>query len=123
MKKLFFIFFAVMLFTSIESVQAQLSFELKSKGYQRNQYITIKGYEIESKEKYPYMFSNLSSYLIEIKNAKKSENQVAIRIYDNNDKEIASNYNSKTQTFVHTLAFKCGKTGFYYLSFEPLKSN
>lgn len=123
MKKFFLTLLLLGLFACFAPLYAQLSFELKSKGYQRENYVTIKGYEIEGKEKYPYMFSNLSSYLIEIKNASKPDNQVAIKIFDEKDKEIASNFNPKTQTYVHRLAFKCGKTGFYYLSFEPLKND
>ncbi len=123
MKKFFLTLLLSGFVAPLVPLYAQLSFELKSKGYQRANYVTLKGYEIEGKEKYPYMFSNLSSYLIEIKNASKSDNQVAIKIFDENDKEIASNFNPKTQTYVHRLAFKCGKTGFYYLSFEPLKNN
>ncbi|GAB4407577.1 MAG: hypothetical protein OHK0053_34220 [Microscillaceae bacterium] len=122
MKKLFLIglFLGALLLS--QTLRAQVSFELKSKGYQASNYVTIKGYEIDTEEKYPYMFSQLGSYIIELKNLDQAPAPVVIRIFKD-DREVANNYNPKTKQYTKALAFECGKTGLYYLSFENAKTN
>lgn len=99
---------------------AQISFELQSKGVEDGSFVTLKGYEIDENEKYTYMFSNLGFYRIKIRNANRSENQIVIKVLDDKDKEVASNYNPDTKKYVHNFAFRCGKTGLYYLKFNLL---
>ncbi|MDX2302100.1 MAG: hypothetical protein NW226_04835 [Microscillaceae bacterium] len=104
------------------SSQAQTSFVLQSKGVEDDHFVTIKGDDIRPNEKHVYMFSNLGYYRIKIKHPHKESNHVVVRILDQNNKEIASNYNPDTKTYNHHFDFKCGRTGMYYLAFEEMSN-
>lgn len=122
MKKIittFIILLALCSFMAIK-IHAQASFELQSRGADEQSYVTLKGFQINENEKYPYMFSNLGFYRILIKNAAQNDNQISIKIYDKDEREVASNFDPQTRKYVHNFAFSCGKTGVYYVKFDDV---
>ena len=122
MKKTLFVIASLYFsFLFAQSTQAQkLSFVLQSKGIKDHHFVTIKGDEIKANEKHFYMFSNMGYYRIKIKHPHKESNQVILKIFNQDDKEIASNYNPDSKKYNHHMEFKLGKTGMYYLKFEEL---
>lgn len=112
-----FIFFL----TAWVSGFGQPAFELQAKGAKDKHFVTLKGYEIKGGETYPYTFSNLSMYKIKLKLDKKSPKNISIKILDENLFEVASNFNPHNKSFMHHLAYKCGKTGRYYVRFDIIE--
>lgn len=119
--------FAILLFVNTAYTQAQTSFELQCKGYEDGHYVAIKGQEVEKDAKYSYIFSNLTSYKIKVLDTEDPKSQVSVKIFsvDENEqeKEVTSNFNPKNKKYLHTMIFKCGKTGRYHIKFEKIANN
>jgi hypothetical protein len=118
-KKLLSLFFSLTFFATS---YAQISFELQSKGANEKHFVTLKGYDIKGGETYPYTFSNLSMYKIKLKFHGRAKDNISIKILDENLFEVASNFNPKNNSFMHHLAYKCGKTGRYYVRFDVIEN-
>jgi hypothetical protein len=120
MKRILLCGFFGLLFWLINDTEAiaQASFEIKAKGAKDKHYVAIKGEEITPNQKYFYMFSQLTRYQILVQKDPKTKKEVLLRILDEKDKEIASNYNSKKKKYYNHINFKCGKTQKYTVMFE-----
>ncbi|MCU0445499.1 MAG: hypothetical protein MUE85_11325 [Microscillaceae bacterium] len=99
-------------------IQAQTSFEIKSKGASKEQYVPIKGYEITGAKEYTYIFSEQSTYHIKIEDA--NNKPVLLKIYNKDKKEIFSNF--KNQKYYDEISFECPRTEMYYLKVEPVSN-
>lgn len=116
------LFFTILLLTCISlSVQAQSSIRIKSKGAQSEQYVTIKGYEIKDTQEYTYIFSQQSAYHISIEDLQDKD--VSVNIYDNQRKEVFSNYSATKKKYYKEFIFECPQTGVYYMKVSPKKNN
>jgi len=106
----FFLLFAT-------TAQAQSTFEIFVIGALKDKYVAIKGEEIQSKERYAYMFSNSSRYRVLVKST-NPKTKILIKILDKDEKEVATSlYKKKYHSEIN---FKCGKTGMYYVIFKEI---
>lgn len=107
-----------LLFVGISLVSyGQSSIKIKSKGAKSEQYVAIKGYEIKETKEYSYIFSQQSAYHISIEDLKGKD--VLVNIYDNQRKEVFSNYDASKQKYYKDFIFSCPQTGMYYVKVSP----
>jgi hypothetical protein len=116
MKKIIFLITFFTLFL-IQILSAQ-SFEVQAKGANDKHFVAIKGDKIEGQNKFSYMFSNLSVYKFHLKHTKKQS--YMIKILDENENEIATNYDDKKKRYTKNMIFKCPKTARYYVKLEAV---
>ncbi|TAE76014.1 MAG: hypothetical protein EAZ85_01030 [Bacteroidetes bacterium] len=107
--------FSALLFINQNLLAQEPSFEIQSKGTNNKLFVPIKGDKIDGQNKFAYMFNSLSVYKIKIKHSKK---QVLIKILDENENELANNFDEKNKKYATKLNFKCTKTARYYVQFE-----
>jgi hypothetical protein len=108
----------LILLFSIGVVQAQTSLKIKLKGTHEDKFIAFKGYEIDGAKEYTYIFSHQNTYRLKIEDTDKKP--VLLKIYDNNKKEVFSNY--QNQKYYDEISFECSQTGIYYVKVEPVKN-
>ncbi len=112
---LFSLLFGCLFLINQKTFAQDAAFEVQSRGATNKHFMPIKGDKIDGVNKFSYMFSSLSVYKIKIKHTKK---QVIIKILDENENELANNFDQKSKKYKNKLDFRCTKTARYYVQLE-----
>lgn len=84
-------------------------------------YTFLKSYQMEKigdQMEYSYVFSKETNYMLILCNKEGAANNIVVTLFDNNRKEIASNYDKKNEKYYPAIAYNCKATGIYYLRFS-----
>lgn len=114
----FCLFLTISLASQASAQTPASSFEILAQGAKKDKFIAIKGEEIKPNETYAYMFSNLSRYRVLVR-TKDANTKIHIQIMDKDKKTVFTNHHKKK--YLNDMAFKCGKTGMYYVVFKEIQ--
>lgn len=86
-------------------------------------YTFLKTYKMEhigAETEYSYVFSKETNYMIAVCSSSGPDATVKVVLYDATRKEVASNFDKKTNKLYSVIAFHCKSTGIYYLKYTPV---
>ncbi len=83
-------------------------------------YVYLKTYNIDASKgnqvEYSYVFSSNTNYILTL--AQDSDKgEILITVFDNNRKELCSNYDKKNNKYFSGLGYSCSATGIYYVTY------
>lgn len=86
-------------------------------------YTFLKTYKMEqigTETEYSYVFSKETNYMIAVCSSSGPDATVKVTLYDATRKEVASNFDKKTNKLYSVIAYQCKATGIYYLKYTPV---
>ncbi len=86
-------------------------------------YTFLKTYKMEqigTETEYSYVFSKETNYMIAVCSSSGPEATVKVTLYDATRKEVASNFDKKSNKLYSVIAYQCKSTGIYYLKYTPV---
>jgi hypothetical protein len=78
---------------------------------------TYKMEKVGDQMEYSYVFSKETNYLMMMCNGTANQN-IIVTIYDSNRKEVASNFDKKSNKVYPAISYRCNATGIYYMKFS-----
>lgn len=89
-------------------------------------YTFLKTYKMEqigTETEYSYVFSKDTNYMIAVCSSSGVDATVKVTLYDSARKEIASNFDKKSNKLYSVIAYQSKATGIYYLKYTPMGQN
>lgn len=86
-------------------------------------YTFLKTYKMEqigTETEYSYVFSKETNYMIAVCSSSGPDATVKVTLYDATRKEVASNFDKKSNKLYSVIAYQCKATGIYYLKYTPV---